>query len=103
MAKKNIYENNLLGGINIGSTFGERDGAYLIKNMICSGGKNKKRNGHQNIALFTDDELKPLRINGIYNYSYVDESGEYITSRIVHAGNKLFKATNNFQAIDRYF
>lgn len=100
MAKKSIYENNLLGGINIGSTFGERDGAYLIKNMIYSGGKNKKRNGHQNVALFTDDELKPLRINGIYNYSYVDESGEYITSRIVHAGNKLFKATNNFQAIE---
>ncbi len=99
MAKKSIYENNLSGGINRGTLSSERDGAYLIKNMINSGGKSKKRNGHQNIACFTDDELNRLRINGIYNYSYVDENGEYIASRIVHAGTRLFKATSDFEII----
>lgn len=98
--KKSIYEDNLSGGINRGTSASDKDGAYLIKNMINSSGKSKKRNGHQNVACFTDDNLNGLRINGIYNYSYVDENDGYVSARIVHAGTRLFKATSEFEIIE---
>ncbi len=96
MARENkIYTKSVIGGINTGDKTDESS-AELVKNMINKGGQNRKRNGHQNICTLTDSGLNGLRINGIYDYSYLDGNGQAINQKIVHAKNKLFKLDQVF-------
>lgn len=88
--KKYIYK--ATGGINQN----QQEGVCLSKNMINLDGINQKRQGHKNIAVFTDLNLKPLRINGIHDYKYVNEQGSKVSLKIVHAGKKLFRCDESF-------
>ena len=83
-------------GLTLGASQNESDGKCLAINMINKNGINEKRNGHTNIAEFLDIELNPLKINGIYSYSYTDENGSRGKSTIVHAGDKLFRCNDDF-------
>lgn len=65
--------------------------ASYMKNMICKGGVNHKRNGFEEIASFYDEDGKPLAINGIHPYI---EDGEQFN--IVHAGTSLYKCSSDF-------
>ena len=88
MTRKKEYKCSL----SLGASQNEKDGATLAINMINKNGINEKRNGHINIAELTDVNLNPLRINGIY--SYKDTSQQ--ESKIVHAGNKIFRCNSDF-------
>ena len=83
-------------GLTLGASQNESDGKCLAINMINKNGINEKRNGHTNIKEFLDIELNPLKINGIYSYSYTDENGSRGKSTIVHAGDKLFRCNDDF-------
>lgn len=65
--------------------------ASYMKNMICKGGENHKRNGFEQVASFYDEEGKPLRINGIFPYKSEGEE-----CKIVHAGASLYKCSSDF-------
>lgn len=65
--------------------------ASYMKNMICKGGTNHKRNGFEEIASFYGEDGEPLAINGIF--SYKSEGEEY---KIVHAGASLYKCSSDF-------
>lgn len=56
--------------------------ASYMKNMICKGGVNHKRNGFVQAAQFLDNEGNGAKINGIYPLS----KGEHFA---VHAGSEL--------------
>ena len=60
------------------------------KNLIRKNGALVKRKGLKTIHRFIDEELLPLRINGIFTY------GEQI---IVHAKNRLFKCSSDFSQV----
>lgn len=63
--------------------------ASYMKNMICKGGTNHKRNGFEEIASFYGEDGEPLAINGIF--PYISEGEEY---KIVHAGASLYKCSD---------
>ena len=65
--------------------------ASYMKNMICKGGTNHKRNGFEEIASFYGEDGEPLAINGIF--PYISEGEEY---KIVHAGASLYKCSSDF-------
>ena len=84
-----VYKLN--GGIkSVGS---EKSGA--IKNLTLKDGCAEKRFGHRPLIKITDKNLSPLRINGIFDFSYV-ENGVPILEKIIHAGNGLFKVDKDF-------
>ena len=88
---KKLYTHMSTGGI--GSS---EYGASLVKNMIARDGVNVKRYGHKNVIEITDKDLNPLRINGIFDYSYRD-GDSLIKMKIVHAGNTLFSLDEDFK------
>lgn len=90
MARKKEYIFKATQGIS------QKEGEGISQNMINLSGYNQKRQGHKNISEFTDVDLNPLRINGIYDYHYIDESNENVSTKIVHAGNKLFRCDESF-------
>ena len=63
--------------------------ASYMKNMICKGGTNHKRNGFVQAAQFLDTEGNDAKINGIYPLS----KGEYFA---VHAGSDLIECNSDF-------
>ena len=69
--------------------YGERI-AYS-KNLIRKNGALVKRKGIKTIHRFMNEELLPLRINGIFTY------GEHI---IVHAKSSLFKCSKDFSLVN---
>lgn len=73
----------------------KKNRASYMLNMINEGGVNQKRNGWKEICRFEDENDKPLRINGIYEYKEYTNTGE-ITSLVVHAGVKFFKCSTDF-------
>lgn len=95
MAKKYKYTYKEIGG----TSQNEKNGISYVKNMINEGSINVKRRGHINVAKITDIDLKPLKINGIYSYSQI-ENGEGQEYKIVHAKNKLFKCKNDFSSYE---
>lgn len=64
--------------------------ASYMKNMICKGGVNHKRNGFSQIAEFKGANDEALPINGIFPY----KTEEY--AFIVHAGTNLFACDEEF-------
>lgn len=68
--------------------------ASYMKNMICKGGVNHKRNGFEQVASFYDEEGKPLRINGIFSLG--KENNDTI---FVHAGTRFYLAEGDFSAV----
>ena len=92
MARKKEYKCSL----TLGTSQNEKDGACLAINMINKNGINEKRNGHVNIQEFSDINLSPLRINGIYSYSYTNSEGVKGEYKIVHAGDKFFRCNADF-------
>ena len=67
-----------------------------ITNLVLRENGVVKRKGHKNLITIKDKNLAPLRINGIFDYSY-KENGQDVVCKIVHAGNKLFKLTSDFK------
>lgn len=65
--------------------------ASYMKNMICKGGVNHKRNGFEEIASFYGEDGESLAINGIF--PYISEGEDY---KIVHAGASLYKCSSDF-------
>ena len=70
--------------------------ASYMKNMICKGGVNHKRNGFEQVAVFFDEEHEPERINGIFPFQ---KDGE--KSKIVHAGKSLYKCSNDYSLCEK--
>lgn len=70
--------------------------ASYMKNMICKGGVNHKRNGFIQAAQFFDSEGNGAKINGIYPYKFKDGWDLTRESIIVHAGTKLFLCEPDF-------
>ena len=68
--------------------------ASYMKNMICKGGVNHKRNGFEQVASFYDEEGKPLGINGILSLG--KENNDTI---FVHAGTRFYLAEGDFSAV----
>lgn len=66
--------------------------ASYMKNMICKGGTNHKRNGFVQAAQFLDSEGNDAKINGIYPIGHGD-------CFVVHAGEKLHYCVNNFEKL----
>ena len=68
--------------------------ASYMKNMICKGGVNHKRNGFEEIASFYDEDGKPLAINGIITLGRENDDTIF-----VHAGNKMYLAESDFSVV----
>lgn len=69
--------------------YGERI-AYM-KNLIRSNGALVKRQGQRVACRFENEELLPMRINGIFAF------GDYL---IVHAADRLYKCTRDFLSVE---
>ncbi len=91
MAKKQYTYSKVLG-----ASQNEKEGLVYAQNMINQNGITRKRNGNKNIIEFTDIDLKPLKINGIYDYFYLNDKGDSINEKIVHAGDKFFRCDSSF-------
>ena len=68
-----------------------------VSNMFLSGGTLHKRHGWEEIKKFTDDDGKPLRINGIHNY--IKKEGE--SYFIVHAKEDFYKCSKDFSHVEK--
>lgn len=96
MVKSMAKDKKLYTHISAGGIGSSEYGVSLIKNMIPKDGANVKRHGHKNILEITDKDLNPLRINGIFDYSFVD-GDSLVKKKIVHAGNMLFSLDEDFK------
>lgn len=83
MKRKNFYIDKL-GGVNPEETLGNC--TSYVQNMISKDGILKSRSGWKVIADFKDEEMSPLRINGIYEYKTDTKSAV-----IVHAGTHIYE------------
>ncbi|MBQ8545630.1 MAG: hypothetical protein IJ437_01685 [Clostridia bacterium] len=95
---KKLYNYALSGGISK-SEADNLASASLVKNMINVNGINKKRQGHESLCQITDNDLVGMKINGIYNYFYVESDGTFKSERIVHAKDKLFRTDSEFSSV----
>ena len=86
MKKKTYTIDNLFKAIN------REEGIGCVKNMMEKDGGLQKRPGWRVIASFMDEDLYPLRINGIFEF---DARGK--SCLVVHAGTYLFECDHNFQ------
>ncbi|MBO4983077.1 MAG: hypothetical protein J6D23_03380 [Clostridia bacterium] len=87
--KKKIYSFNALSDNEM-----QKHSLGYIRNMLCDNGVNKKRNGWHIIGEFRNEESRPLKINGIFEYRGMDKS-----VIIVHAEDKLYECGYDFSII----
>ena len=90
--KKKLHIENISGGAKI---FDKRSFGAL-KNLVPISDGLMKRNGHKTVTFLRDSDGAPLKINGIFAYSYKND-GEEIQCKIVHAGNHFFKLDKDFK------
>lgn len=86
MKKKSYTIDNLFKAI------GEENGIESVTNMMEKDGALVKRHGWKVVASFVDEDLYPLRINGIFEF---DTRGK--SCLIVHAGEYLFECDYDFK------
>ena len=91
--KRNLLKVELANGTKIEGK--RRTGALC--NLISSGNGLVKRKGHKNVITIKDALQSPLRINGIFSYSYI-KNGEIVKCKIVHAGGHLFELNEDFSS-----
>ena len=94
MQSQKIHNEKLNSGIS--SVAGSPRGA--IKNLILKNEGAYKRQGHMPLVTLTDEELSPLKINGIFDFAYLDEEKSQ-ACKIVHAKNRLFRLNEDFSAL----
>ncbi len=92
--KKKLHIEKISGGAKIfaGRSYG------ALKNLIPLGDGLAKRNGHKAVTVLKDENGTPLRINGIFSYSYLKD-GVPTDCKIVHAGAHIFKLDKDFNYI----
>ena len=71
-----------------------KEGIGYVRNMLCTEGINKKRNGWHSIGELRDKECRPLKINGIFEYCENEKS-----ILVVHAGNSFYECGYDFSII----
>ena len=91
MQSQKIHNEKLNSGIS--SVAGSPRGA--IKNLILKNEGAYKRQGHMPLVTLTDEELSPLKINGIFDFAYLDAEKSQ-ACKIVHAKNRLFRLNEDF-------
>ena len=70
--------------------------ASYMKNMICEGGVNKKRNGFKEMNSFYDEEGNALPINGIFPFVTING----VENVLVHAGKYLYLCNEDCQWVE---
>ena len=90
--KEKLYKYKLKSGVK--SRGGRLYGA--TNNLYFKDERANKRQGHAQLIKFSDSDLGPMQINGIFDYSY-DRDGVAVVSKIVHAKNELYETTCDFK------
>ncbi|MBQ4585108.1 MAG: hypothetical protein IJA82_02740 [Clostridia bacterium] len=100
--KQKIYTLDTIKGVDTTSLplKVKKNRASYMLNMINEGGVNRKRNGWKEICRLEDENDKPLRINGIYEYREYTDEGE-TTSLVVHAGKSFYKCNTDFSVCNK--
>ena len=94
--REKLYKYKINGGI---SMEGKRP-VGPTSNLILKDGGVFKRHGHKMLLKIRDTSLAPMRINGIFDYSYV-KNGRAVLAKIVHARDALFEADRDFKELRR--
>ena len=93
MATQKIHNEKLNSGIS-----GEKESPRgAIKNLVFKNEGAYKRQGHTPLITLTDENLSPLKINGIFDFDYTENTQSY-ACKMVHAGNKLYRLNEDFSS-----
>ncbi len=92
--KKKLHIEN----VNTGAKIFDSRSYGALKNLVFAGEGLVKRNGHKTVTEIRDKNGNPLRINGIFEYTYL-KNGEAVECKIVHAGAHIFELDREFNYV----
>lgn len=83
--------------LNSGICGTEKSPRGATKNLILKNEGVYKRQGHTPLITLTNEDLNPLKINGIFDFDYTKDQKSQ-ACKVVHAGDRLYRLNEDFSS-----